>query len=83
MKPKIGFVLNEILIPGDKIRAYDFPFEIDFYVEGVISVINESFIEIDCDCDTKPGGHYKGTKVLIPLFTLLDEIWEGDRIIKL
>lgn len=80
---KNGFKLTDVLVPGDRIRSFDFPFDKRLYIEGTITSVDDRMIEVVCDTDTKPGGHMANCVVLVPVVSMMDEMWEFDRIEKL
>lgn len=83
MEANKGFKLQVTIVPGDRIRAYDFPVSDEFYIEGEVLSIDSDFIEILCDTDTKEGAPNKGENMLVPITAMLDPAWPGERIKKL
>lgn len=75
-------------MPGDRIRAYDFPGHKEYYIEGEITAIDRTrdpvMLTVKCDTDTKYGAPMKGDdKVLVPVVGSFNSIWGFDRIEKL
>ncbi|MEQ8682718.1 MAG: hypothetical protein RID25_23335 [Cyclobacteriaceae bacterium] len=82
-KTNKGFKLSEIILPDDKIRAYDFPFHDQSYVEGKVVSVEKEWFEVMCSHCSNGDSNKVGTLLFVPISTELDAVWKGDRIIKL
>lgn len=77
-----GFRLNEIILPGDRIRAFDFPFS-DSYIEGKVVSVERYFFETMIDYVSNDDIRRIGTLILVPISCADDKKWRGNRIEKL